>query len=156
LAEVGSARRAVQSCLEDAAAADGVAVNLTEIASNAEMHNDPVPASAFRRNAEELGRGREGDPEVQHEVRLLRNLSLRAALRHPTRLPGLLKAALHPPVELFFENYPAEVLFRTDMGDVSRVVPAIHPSIHRYRRASQCRIQRSSPCKQTPIRHTGR
>jgi metal-dependent amidase/aminoacylase/carboxypeptidase family protein len=128
-AEVGSARQAVQSCLDDAAAAHGVAVNLTEIASNAEMHNDPLLASAFRRNAEELGRGRAGDAEVQHEVRLLRNLSLRAALRHPTRLPGLLKAALHPPVGLFFETYPAEVLFGTDMGDVSRVIPAIHPFI---------------------------
>jgi hypothetical protein len=56
-----------------------------------------------------------------------RKLSLRAALRHPGSLPGLLKAALHPPVGLFFRTYPVEVLGGTDMSDVSRVVPAIHP-----------------------------
>jgi metal-dependent amidase/aminoacylase/carboxypeptidase family protein len=50
-------------------------------------------------------------------------------LLHPTGLAGLLKAALHPPVGLFFESYPADVVFGTDMGDVSQVVPAIHPFI---------------------------
>jgi hypothetical protein len=56
-------------------------------------------------------------------------VSLRAALRHPTRLPGLLKAALTRRLGPFFETYPAEVLFGTDMGDVSRVIPPVHPFI---------------------------
>ncbi|HEY6687326.1 MAG TPA: M20/M25/M40 family metallo-hydrolase [Propionibacteriaceae bacterium] len=129
LAEVDIAREAIQRCLEATASANGQTVSLTQIRSSAEMLNDPRLSAAYQRNAVALGRVRELDPQVQQEVRFLRKLSLRGALRHPAGLPGLLKAALHPPVGLFYKTYPAEVLFGTDMADVSQIVPAIHPFI---------------------------
>jgi metal-dependent amidase/aminoacylase/carboxypeptidase family protein len=126
LAEVDIAREAIQRCLEVTASTNGRTVNLTHIRSNPEMRNDPRLSDAYRQNAVALGRVRERDPQVQQELRFLRRLSLRGALRHPASLQGLLEAALHPPVGLFFETYPAEVLFGTDMSDVSQLVPAIH------------------------------
>ncbi|HEX6760622.1 MAG TPA: hypothetical protein VF086_19765 [Propionibacteriaceae bacterium] len=129
LAEVDIAREAIQRCMEATASANGRTVHLTHITSNPEMRNDPRLSDAYRQNAVALGRVRERDPQAQEELAFVRKLSLRGALRHPASLPGLLKAALHPPVGLFFDTYPAEVLFATDMSDVSQVVPAIHPFI---------------------------
>src|SRR5512133_3169345 len=129
LSEVDLARESIQRCLEATASNNGRTVSLIQIRSNPQTRNDPRLGAAYRRHAEALGRVRERDPQVQQEVRVLRRLTLRGAVRHPASLPGLLRAALHPPVGLFFETYPAEVLFGTDMADVSQVVPAIHPFI---------------------------
>jgi metal-dependent amidase/aminoacylase/carboxypeptidase family protein len=129
LAEVDIARESIQRCVEATASANGRTVHLIHITSNPEMRNDPRLSDAYRQNAVALGRVRERDPQAQEELAFVRKLSLRGALRHAARLPGLLKAALHPPVGLFFDTDPAEVLFATDMGDVSQVVPAIHPFI---------------------------
>lgn len=129
LGEVQRARAAVRGLFAETASAYGLTVEMSEVVSNPEMRNDPMLSDAFRMNAETLGRTRQRDPQVQLELRQLRNLSLRGVLRHPGSIGNLLKTAMHPPAGLFFETYPAEVLFGTDMSDVSHVVPAIHPFI---------------------------
>jgi metal-dependent amidase/aminoacylase/carboxypeptidase family protein len=106
LTEVDIAREAIQRCLEAAASANDRTVSLNQIRSNPQMRNDPRLSAVYRRNAVALGRQREHHPQVQQEVSFIRKLSLRGALRHPGSLPGLLKAALHPPVGLFLRAIP--------------------------------------------------
>jgi hypothetical protein len=37
--------------------------------------------------------------------------------------------ATHPPVGLFLDKLPVDVLYGTDLGNVSHVIPCIHPMI---------------------------
>jgi metal-dependent amidase/aminoacylase/carboxypeptidase family protein len=127
--EVRSAGEAVERVLRTTAAAQGLTVTVTAFAENPQLRNDPFLAASYRRHAQTLGRHRQHDAQVRQEIAALRKLTLRGALRHPSSLPGLLKAALHPPVGLFYETYPVDVVYGTDMSDVSQVIPAIHPFI---------------------------
>jgi metal-dependent amidase/aminoacylase/carboxypeptidase family protein len=129
IAELIPVRDPVRRCLQEAAAAAGVLVDLTEFVPDAELRNDPLLAAAYRRNSEALGRTREQDPDIRKELRLLRNEVLKAALRHPRNLGRLLAMATHPPVGLFLDQPPVDVQYGTDLGDVSQVIPAIHPMI---------------------------
>ncbi len=129
LAETMGARDAVRRCFEEAASSNGVTVEVTEIVSYAEMRNDPMLSASYRKNAIALGRVREQDKHIQAELRVLRKGFLRSILTHPGNLKNLFEFARHSPVGLFFDQFPMEVPYGTDLGDVSHVVPAIHPFI---------------------------
>jgi metal-dependent amidase/aminoacylase/carboxypeptidase family protein/predicted amidohydrolase len=98
LAESLRAREATCRCYEEAAAAAGVAVEVTDYLPYAEMRPDPVLTASYRRNAHALGRF---DPGV----------SAGADLRW----------------RAFWWLGARTAVYSTDMGNVSHVVPAIHP-----------------------------
>jgi hypothetical protein len=81
-------------------------------------------------NCAALGiRVRELDGSIQEEPRDLRNAFLKRTLRDPRNLGKMIELATHPPVGLFLDQAPVDVLYGTDLGNVSQVVPAIHPMI---------------------------
>jgi hypothetical protein len=41
----------------------------------------------------------------------------------------MIELATHPPVGLLLDQAPVDILYGTDLGNVSRVTPAIHPMI---------------------------
>jgi amidohydrolase len=128
LAETVGARDAVRRCFEEAASSHGVTVEVTDIVSYAEMRNDPMLSASYRTNAIALGRVREQDKHIQEELRVIRKAFLKNTLTHPGNLKRLFAFARHSPVGLFLDQ-PVVVPYGTDMGDVSHVVPAIHPFI---------------------------
>ena len=127
--DVDKAREPVRRCLQQAASAAGISVEITEYTPNAELHNDELLAAAFRANAEERGRRRENDPRIQAELKYLRAEFLRRMRRDPRQLVSLLRMARHPAVGLFLDEPPVKVLYGTDLGQVSQALPAIHPHV---------------------------
>ena len=81
--DVDKAREPVRRCLQQAASAAGISVEITEYTPNAVRHNDELLAAAFRANAEELGRRRENDPRIQAELKYLRAEFLRRMRSDP-------------------------------------------------------------------------
>jgi hypothetical protein len=69
---------------------------------------------------------REQDELIQKELRGLRNAFLRRTLKDPRNLKQLFGFARHAPVGLFLDQAPVEVLYGTDLGNVSQVIPCIH------------------------------
>ncbi len=100
LAESMRAREATRRCYEEAAAAAGVAVDVTDYLPYAEMRPDPMLAASYRRNAHALGRF---DPGISAGT----DLRWRA----------------------FWWLGARKAVYSTDMGNVSQLVPAIHPFI---------------------------
>jgi hypothetical protein len=129
LPEVLSAVGPVRRCLEQAAADAGVRVEIAEFTPNAELYNDPRLSTAFRANAEALGQRRESERCIQAEIRYVRNELIRRALRDPRQLVAMLGMARHPAVGLFLDKPPVQFMWGTDLGQVSQVIPAIHPLI---------------------------
>jgi metal-dependent amidase/aminoacylase/carboxypeptidase family protein len=129
LPEVMRACQPLRRCLQEAASAVGVSVEITEFTPNAELHDDPCLAAAFRANAEALGRVRETERRIQAEIRYLRTEFLRRALRDPRQLVSMIRMARHPAVGLFLDQPPVKILYGTDLGQVSQALPAIHPFI---------------------------
>ncbi|MGE5072796.1 MAG: type II CAAX prenyl endopeptidase Rce1 family protein [Anaerolineae bacterium] len=121
-----SARKLVLRCFEAAASQHGATVQVEEFAPGTDMKQDPMLSASFRRNSEELGRVRGRDPKIQQEVRqIFRSPRLPTVLRlFASALPGLFS-----PRGLFMDRVPAEVVYGTDLANVSHVIPAIHPSI---------------------------
>jgi metal-dependent amidase/aminoacylase/carboxypeptidase family protein len=129
LSELMGARGPIRRCLEEAASSAGLGVEITEYRPNAEMRHDPVLTAAYRRNAEALGRERENDERIPAELRRLRNQALLRTLTHPGDLRKLARLASHKAVGLFLDEPPVDVLYGTDLGNVSQVVPSIHPML---------------------------
>ncbi len=98
LAEANHARAAVRQCFEAVASACGSTVDITEYAPYAEMRHDPRLAAAYRTNAHALGRM---DPGLSDGWQL----RWRA----------------------FWWIGAKRAVYGTDMGNVSQVIPAIHP-----------------------------
>jgi metal-dependent amidase/aminoacylase/carboxypeptidase family protein len=119
----------VRHCIEEAARTAGVSVEITEFVPVAELRNDPLLAAAYRKNAEALGRARELDGSIKEELRDLRNAFLKRTLRDPRNLGKMIALATHPSVGLFLDEAPVNVRYGTDLGNVSQVIPAIHPMI---------------------------
>jgi metal-dependent amidase/aminoacylase/carboxypeptidase family protein len=119
----------VRCRIEEAATTAGVTVEITQFVPVAELRNDPLLAAAYRRNAEALDRARELDAGIQEELRGLRNAFLKRTLRDPRNLRKMIELATRPPVGLFLDHAPVDVLYGTDLGNVSQVIPAIHPMI---------------------------
>jgi metal-dependent amidase/aminoacylase/carboxypeptidase family protein len=119
----------VRRRIEEAATTAGTIVEITKFVAVAELRNDPFLAAAYRRNAEALGRARELDGGIQEELRDLRNAFLKRTLRDPRNIGKMIELATHPPVGLFLDHAPVDVLYGTDLGNVSQVIPAIHPMI---------------------------
>lgn len=119
----------LRQCLQDAASAAGVTVQITQYTPNAELREDPRLAAAFRANAEALGRARERDEGIQAELRYLRAEFLRRTVRDPRQLLPMVRMARHPAVGLFLDQPPVKVLYGTDLGQVSHQLPAIHPLV---------------------------
>ena len=93
------------------------------------MRHDPMLSASYRENSIALGRVRERDERIQEEIRVLRKLTLLRTLKAPLTLKLLFAFARHSPVGLFIDKLPVEIMFGTDLGNVSHVLPAIHPSI---------------------------
>jgi metal-dependent amidase/aminoacylase/carboxypeptidase family protein len=119
----------VRRCLTQAATAAGVSVEISEYRPNAELCEDGQLAAAFRCNAETLGRVRETEENIKAELRYLRAEFLRRTLRDPCQVVSMVKMVRHPPVGLFLDQPPVKVLYGTDLGQVSHVVPSLHPFI---------------------------
>jgi metal-dependent amidase/aminoacylase/carboxypeptidase family protein len=126
LVEMKSACDAVRRCIESAASSAGVQVQIAEYAPGTEMHHDPLLSSAFRKNAQALGRVRARDEHIRTEIR-----KLFADPRLPliARLLARLSPALVTPAGLFMDKFPMDIVYGTDLGNVSQVIPAIHPFI---------------------------
>ena len=118
--DVDKAREPVRRCLQQAASAAGISVEITEYTPNAERHNDELLAAAFRANAEELGRRRENDPRIQAELKYLRAEFLRRMRSDPRQLVSLLRMARDPAVGLFLDERPVKVLYGTDLARCHR------------------------------------
>jgi metal-dependent amidase/aminoacylase/carboxypeptidase family protein len=119
------AREAVRRCFEEAAASAGVTVQISEYAPGADMYNDLMLSAAFRRNSEVLGRVRGKDKDIQREIReIFRSPQIPIAGRILARL----STRLVSPSSLFMDKVPAEIVYGTDLANVSHVIPAIHPS----------------------------
>ena len=123
--EALQARDAVRRCFEETAASAGVTVQITEYAPGADMYNDPMLSAAFRRNSEALGRVRGKDKNIQREIREIFHspqipIAGRVLARFSTRLVS--------PSGLFMNKVPAEIVYGTDLANVSQVIPSIHPS----------------------------
>lgn len=129
LDEVMGARPVIRRCFEEAAARAGSTVEITEYRANAELRHDPLLTAAYRKNAEVLGRVREQERGTQEELRVLKSAALKNTLRHPGNLKRMFAFATHPPVGLFLDKLPVDVLYGTDLGNVSHVIPCIHPMI---------------------------
>jgi metal-dependent amidase/aminoacylase/carboxypeptidase family protein len=129
LAQGMRARDAVRRCIEEAAARAGVAVEVDEYAPGAAMRHDPRLSASYRKNAEALGRVREREKDIQAEVRMIKKVflkqMLKEGLRHPKKIFELTKGST---AGLFLDP-PPEVIYGTDQGNVSWVIPAIHPYI---------------------------
>jgi metal-dependent amidase/aminoacylase/carboxypeptidase family protein len=125
LAEVNGVREVVRHCFEEAASAAGVSVELTEYSPVAEMRNDPLLAAAYSKNARALGRVRALDKNVQDEIRkVFENPQIPLRLRVLHRLfPSAVTSGL------FVDKVPVESVWGTDMGNISYVIPAIHPGM---------------------------
>jgi metal-dependent amidase/aminoacylase/carboxypeptidase family protein len=125
LAEVLGVLDAVRHCFDEAASAAGVSVELTEYSPIAEMRNDPLLAAAYSKNAKALGSVRARDEDVQREIRkVFENPQIPLRLRALHRLfPSMVTAGL------FVDKVPVESVWGTDMGNVSYVIPAIHPGM---------------------------
>src|SRR5713226_8022149 len=96
-----------------------------------------------------LGRVRERDEDIQEEIRKI--LPLRARLLKPF-FPRLVSAP-----GLYLDRVPGEVVWGTDLGNVSQVIPAIHPMIGLVEtRDEHPTTRQSSPPKPTPTRLTVR
>lgn len=126
LAEMKSSREAVRRCLEAAAFSAGVQVQITDYAPSAEIRHDPLLSSAFRKNSKALGRVRASDEIIQSEI-----CKLFADPRMPriVRLLARLSPRLVTPAGLFMDKFPLDIVYGTDLGNVSEVIPAIHPYI---------------------------
>jgi metal-dependent amidase/aminoacylase/carboxypeptidase family protein len=119
------ARDAVRQCFEEAAASAGVTVQISEYVPGTDMYNDPMLSAAFRRNAEALGRVRGKDKDIQREIReIFRSPQIPVTGRILARL----STRLVSPSSLFMNKVPAEIIYGTDLANVSHVIPAIHPS----------------------------
>jgi metal-dependent amidase/aminoacylase/carboxypeptidase family protein len=127
--DVDDAREPARRCLQDAASAAAVGVEITAYTPNAELRNDELLAAAFRANAEALGRPRENDPRIQAELKYLRAEFLKRTVRNPRQLGSMIRMARHPAVGLFLDQPPVKVPYGTDLGQVSHALPAIHPMI---------------------------
>jgi metal-dependent amidase/aminoacylase/carboxypeptidase family protein len=129
LAEGMRAGEALRRCFEEEAARAGIAVEVTDYATDIELRNDPRLSASYRENAIALGRVRERDEAIREEIRALKNVFLRSVLRDPRNLKQLFTFARHSPVGLFLEKMPAEIMYGTDLANVSQVIPTIHPFI---------------------------
>jgi hypothetical protein len=85
--------------------------------------------AAYRKNAEVLGRVREQEKRTQEELHDLKSAALKDTLRYPGNLKRMFAFATHPPVGLFLDKLPVDVLYGTNLGNVSHVIPCIHPMI---------------------------
>lgn len=123
--EALQARDAVRRCFEETASSAGATVQISEYAPGTDMYNDPMLSAAFRRNAEALGRVRGKDKDIQKEIReIFRSPQIPPAGRILARL----STRLVSPSSLFMNRVPAEIVYGTDLANVSHVIPAIHPS----------------------------
>jgi metal-dependent amidase/aminoacylase/carboxypeptidase family protein len=129
LVELIKVLQQVRRCLTQAGASANVSVVISEYRPNAELCEDGQLAAAFRRNAEALGQVRETEESIQAELRYLRAEFLRRTLRDPRQVVSMVKMVRHPPVGLFLDQPPVKVLYGTDLGQVSHVVPSLHPFI---------------------------
>jgi metal-dependent amidase/aminoacylase/carboxypeptidase family protein len=126
LAEMKSAREAVRRCIETAAFSAGVRVQIIEYAPGVEMCHDPLLRSAFRKNSKLLGRVRANDARIQTEIR---KLFEDQRMPRIVRLLARLSPRLVTPAGLFMDKFPMDIVYGTDLGNVSEVIPAIHPFI---------------------------
>ncbi len=120
LAGVLAARESVRRCFEEAASSAGVSVQVTEFAPNAEMRHDALLTSTFRKNSQALGRLRERDPRVQAGLRQFFPLSARV-------VRGFFPGRATPG--RFLDGAPVDMEYCTDLGNVSSLIPSIHPTI---------------------------
>lgn len=125
-AEAEPARDAVRRCFEGVASSAGATVEVTEYARSVEMLQDPELSAAYRRNSEMLGRVRGRDAHIKQEIReIFSSPKLPLAVRLIARLfPRLVS-----PLGLFMNKFPVEIVYGTDLANVSHVIPAIHPFI---------------------------
>jgi len=129
LAEGMRARDAVLRCFEEAASSSGVAVEVDEYAPGAAMRHDPMLAASYRKNAEALGRVREREKGIQEEVRRIKKVFLKKMLREGLRHPKKMFELTRDKTSGLFLDPPPQVIYGTDLGNVSWVIPAIHPYI---------------------------
>lgn len=124
--EAASARDAVGRCFQETASSAGVKVQVTEYAPGAELHNDPLLSASFRRNSTTLGRIREQDANIQQEIH-----KVFADPRVPliARILARFLPRLVSPPGLFMNNPPVKVIYGTDLANISKAIPAIHPLI---------------------------
>ena len=124
LAEIKNAREAVSRCIEAVAFSAGVRVQISEYAPGAEMCHDPLLSSAFRKNSKALGDVRARDKNIQSEIR-----KLFSDPRMPwiARLLARVSPRLVTPAGLFMDKFPLDIVYGTDLANVSEVIPAIHP-----------------------------
>lgn len=123
--ETIKARDVVRRCFEEAASSAGVRVQITEYAPGTDMYQDPMLSAAFRKNSEVLGRIRGRDKNIREEIHeIFRSPQIPAAGRILARISPRLVS----PPGLFMNKVPAKIVYGTDLANVSRVIPAIHPS----------------------------
>jgi metal-dependent amidase/aminoacylase/carboxypeptidase family protein len=92
-------REAVRRCFEDSATAAGLAVQITDYRSNHELRNDPLVARSYRKNAGALGRV----------------------------VPDRSLVGARPWWRTYYRIGERLMVYGTDLGNVSQVIPAIHP-----------------------------
>lgn len=124
--EAMGAREAIDRCFHKAASLAGVQVQITEYAPGAELRNDPLLSTCFRKNSEALGRIRERDANIQQEIH---QVFSDARVPRMARLLARFFPKLASPPGLFMNNPPVKVVYGTDLANVSQVIPAIHPLI---------------------------
>ena len=121
-----SAHEAVRRCFQEAAFSAGLTVELIDFALGADLWNDPLLSTSFRKNSIILGRVREQDPNIQQEIR-----TIFSDPRVPliARMIARIFPRLIASPGLFMNKPPVKIVYGTDLANVSRVIPAIHPMI---------------------------
>jgi metal-dependent amidase/aminoacylase/carboxypeptidase family protein len=122
---IGS-QEVVRRCFEEAASTAGVIVQITGFASGLDLQNDPLLSVSYRSNSETLGRVRGRDEKIQEEIRMIFNSP---QLPWMVRLLARFFPWLISPPGLFMDKVPVEIVYGTDLANVSQVIPSIHPSI---------------------------
>jgi metal-dependent amidase/aminoacylase/carboxypeptidase family protein len=92
-------RDAVRRCFEETASSAGLAVEITDYRPNQVLRNDPLLSASYRTNAAALGRMVPG--------------------------PGLFGA--RPWWRAYYRIGEKFMVYGTDLGNVSQVIPSIHP-----------------------------
>jgi hypothetical protein len=126
--DVDKAREPVRRCLQQAASAAGISVEITEYTPNAARHNDELLGAAFRANAEELGRRRENDPRIQAELKYLRAEFLRRMRSDPRQLVSLAQDGKGSSGWIVPRRAAGQGALQNRPGQVSQALPAIHPT----------------------------
>jgi metal-dependent amidase/aminoacylase/carboxypeptidase family protein len=124
--EATGACDAVGRCFQEAASSAGVKVQVIEYAPGAELHNDPLLSASFRKNSVALGRIREQDANIQQEIH---KVFVDPRIPLIARILARFLPRLVSPPGLFMNNPPVKIVYGTDLANISKVIPAIHPLI---------------------------